>query len=363
MRSKHRLSILALASVYLSPAALAQTGGGQLYTLTNETSGNRVAVYDRAADGALTFNQFVATGGLGTGEGLGNQGAVVLSDDQRFLLAVNAGSNDLSVFAVAENGLVLVDVEASNGTRPVSITQRGSLVFVLNAGSSSISGFRLGFNGDLHAIPGAEAVLSAMDAAPAQIGFGPRGDHLYVTERATDRIARFTLNRADRPGQGVFMDSPGQTPFGFAFGRRGHLIVSEAAGGAPGASTATSYVQLANGSLAANTVSVGAGQAAACWIVVTPDGRLAFTSNTADDTITSFQVGFDGSLSVLAAVSANVGDGPTDMAVTPDGRFFYVLNAAAGTVSDYAIGSDGSLTGIPGSTAPRPGRTTGGAVR
>lgn len=346
------------------PQTSAQTSAGQLYTLTNETTGNRVAVYDRAADGALTFNQLVPTGGLGTGGGLGNQGAVILTTDARFLIAVNAGSNDISVFRVEENGITLVDVESSFGLQPVSLTQHDDLVFVVNAASSSIAGFDLDFDGELTRIGGSTMGLSAPTTAPAQIAFGPRGEHLYVTEKATNAITRMRLNPAARPIMRRTFASPGATPFGFALGRRGQVIVSEAQGGAPMASTVTSYVQESDGGLREVTTSLGAGQGAACWIVNTPDGRIAYASNTADDTVSSFAIGFDGTLTVLDPVAATVGDAPTDMAVTPDGRFFYVLNASDGTVGDYTIGSDGSLTGIPGSTTVLPmGRPTGLAVR
>lgn len=353
-----------LPLVLLSGAAAAQTGAGQLYTLTNEASGNRVAVFDRAADGTLTFDEYVATGGLGTDGGLGNQGAVILTDDERFLLAVNAGSDTVSVLRVEEDGLSLVDVEPVFGQEPVSLTQRGDLVYVANNGTSSISGFRLTFDGDLQLMPGSARRLSTPTAAPAQVQFGPRGQHLYVTEKATNRITRFDLNPAGIPTLRRSFDSPGMTPFGFALARRGQLVVSEAEGGAAGASTTSSYVQQADGSLAPVTTSLGAGQSAACWIVATPDGRVAYASNTADDNVTSYSIGFDGTLTVLAPVAANVGDGPTDMATTPDGRFFYVLNARDGSVGDYVIQPDGSLTGIPGMTAPLAGmRPTGLAVR
>ncbi len=360
MNTNHIIRALALA---ISPMAAAQTGAGQLYTQTNAPTGNEIAIFDRASNGMISFRQRVATGGLGTGGGLGNQGAVILTQDQRFLLAVNAGSNDLSVFRVDEFGLTLIDVEAARGVRPVSVTQHDDMVYVVNAGTSSITGFTLEHDGQLRFLWGSLARLSAQTTAPAQIQFGPRGQHLYVTEKATNRITRFALDAAGLPTQSASMDSPGATPFGFGLGRRGQLIVSEAAGGAAGASTSSSYVQLPNGGLQVVTAALGAGQSAACWIAITPDGRLAFTTNTADDTVSTYNIGFDGTLSVRSAVSATTGDAPTDMAVTPDGRFFYVLNRDAGSIGDYVIDADGNLVSIPGSNMGLPTSATGLAVR
>jgi len=359
-----RSAIALTISLSAASTAAAQTSTGELYTLTNEAAGNRVAVFDRAADGALTFDRYVATGGLGSGGGLGNQGAVVLTDDERFLLAVNAGSHEISVLRVDEDGVTPIDLEGARGLQPVSVTQFGDLVFVVSAETSSIAGFRLGFDGDLEYIAGSAARLGPATTGPAQVQFGPRGRHVYVTEKATNRITRFGLNDAGIPVTRTSFDSPGQTPFGFALGLRGQLIVSEAAGGAPGASTATSYVQGADGELTAVTTSLGAGQAAACWIALSADGRVAYASNTADDTITSYAVAFDGTLTVLESIAASVGDGPTDMAVTRDGRFFYVLNAAEGAIGDYTIDVGGTLTGIPGVVDGLPtGGLTGLAVR
>ncbi len=80
-------------------------GPGAVYTLTNQVAGNAVAVFTRGADGRLTAAGTVATGGTGTGASLGSQSAVSLSNDGRWLFAVNARSNDVSVFAVSPAGL------------------------------------------------------------------------------------------------------------------------------------------------------------------------------------------------------------------------------------------------------------------
>jgi 6-phosphogluconolactonase (cycloisomerase 2 family) len=43
---------------------------------------------------------------------------VVLSDDGRWLLVVNAGSDELSLFAVQPDGLQLADRAGSGGSNP-----------------------------------------------------------------------------------------------------------------------------------------------------------------------------------------------------------------------------------------------------
>src|SRR5947209_15705137 len=126
----------ATAARVAASAAAADGAPGAVYTLMNLTSGNAVAVFARAADGTLSAAGSVATGGTGTGAGLGSQGALALSDDGRWLFAVNAGSNDVSVFDVGPVGLALASRTASGGTLPISLTVHGHVLYVLNAGGT-----------------------------------------------------------------------------------------------------------------------------------------------------------------------------------------------------------------------------------
>src|SRR5262245_5288367 len=116
----------------------AQESDGTVYVAGNEVTGNRILQFLRAENGTLTPGGAFPTGGLGTGGGLGNQGGVVLTDDGQWLLVVNAGSDDVSVFAVdfEAGSLRLVDRKTSGGRRPISIASKGKLVYVLNAGGA-----------------------------------------------------------------------------------------------------------------------------------------------------------------------------------------------------------------------------------
>ena len=99
--------IAILASVGISTAAYSGVAGA-VYIIDNSASGNNVWVYARASDGSLTSLGSVSTHGLGTGTGLASQGAVVLTSDGRWLLVVDAGSNQISVFKVHGVGLTFV---------------------------------------------------------------------------------------------------------------------------------------------------------------------------------------------------------------------------------------------------------------
>ena len=164
-------------------------GWRAVYTLTNQVAGNAVAVFNRAADGTLSAAGTIATGGTGTGGSLGSQGAVALSDDGRRLFAVNAGSNDVSVFDVGPTGLSLASQTASGGTLPISLTAHGSLLYVLNAGGAgNISGFSVRATGGLTPIAGSTQPLSGTNVGPAQVSFSPDGRRLVVTEKNTNLL-------------------------------------------------------------------------------------------------------------------------------------------------------------------------------
>jgi hypothetical protein len=91
--------LLSFVAGFTGPVAAApENSAGTLYTLSNAASGNEVLAYDRSADGSLSFQRSYSTGGLGSGAGLGSQSSVILSKNHQWLFAVNAGSNEISVF-------------------------------------------------------------------------------------------------------------------------------------------------------------------------------------------------------------------------------------------------------------------------
>lgn len=114
-------SILATA-LFLAGIGWAQDEPGAVYAMSNVASGNSILMFDRAANGALTSAGSITTGGHGTGSGLGSQGSLTLTSDQRWLLAVNAGSNDITVFSVRPDGLEFRSRTSSGGTTPISVT-------------------------------------------------------------------------------------------------------------------------------------------------------------------------------------------------------------------------------------------------
>jgi len=347
-------SVLLASLVPLS----AQAGNdvvGALYTMSNDAAGNSVLMFDRNLHGRLKPAGEFDSEGLGTGDGLGNQSGLVIDPAGRWLFVVNAGSDDVSVFAVEEDGLSLLDRKTCGGDRPISLTYARNLLYVLNAGGAvgladSICGFTVGEDGTLTTIPGSTQSLSDANTGPAQISFNSDGNVLVVTEKATDLIDTFTVDADGVPGPATSHASAGGTPFGFAIGKRDQVIVSEAFGGATDASAVSSYHLGKDGTLSSITESAGTTETAACWAIVSNDGRSTYVTNAGSNSISGYSVGFDGTLALLNknGVTGRTGKdtGPLDMAISPDGRNLYTLNGTSDTIGAFRIKAKGGLRSI-----------------
>jgi 6-phosphogluconolactonase (cycloisomerase 2 family) len=253
-------------------------------------------VYDRAADGILTLSGAFPTGGAGLGTGgdpLGSQGSLVLDRTGRLLFAVNAGSNDVSVFLVGAHGFHLLDRKPTGGVMPVSVTVRDGLVYVLNAGGTpNIQGFLIDpFSCHLIHLAGSKRLVAGgTGSAPAEVAFPPDGDVLMATEKSTNQIDTWTVNDEGFAEGRVVTPSSGATPFGFTFDRQDFAIVTEA-----GPSALSSYDVDDDGRLDLLTGTLADGQKANCWVVVTKNHRYAYTTNTASGSISSYRISNDGS--------------------------------------------------------------------
>lgn len=339
-------ALLCLAA-FTVEAVDAVTQTGRVYVMTNKAH-NSVLVYDRAADGSLTFLREVATGGLGTGvtlDPLQSQGSVALRADGNVLVVVNAASGELTAFRVTDSGLEFGSKVLSGGDFPVSVTVDNGLVYALNQlGTPNITGFIVNDNAQLEKIPSStRALAGGALAQPAQVSFTPAGTQLIVTEKGTRLLDIFNVlsgGRTDGPFPQV---SRGFTPFGFAFGPSDSVIISEVENRFPLRSTTSSYHVTRTDGLQPVSRTVPANQTAACWVAVT--GDIAWVVNTGSATITSFQIAADGSITVLNPVAAFTGDGssPIDAAASSDGNFLYVLLSATGQIAIYGT-NGGALT-------------------
>jgi 6-phosphogluconolactonase len=335
---------------------------GAVYTLSNSAAGNAVLAYSRGADGTLSPIASYPTGGTGSGGGLGSQGALVLTDSRRILLAVDAGSDEITSFRVARDGaLTWADRAPSGGDHPISVTVQDGLVYVLNdGGSGNIAALAIDGHGNLAQIPGSSRPLSGAGTGPAQVSFTPDGQFLVVTEKAANAIVTYAVASDGTASAPTAYASAGATPFGFDFDKAGRILVSEAFGGAPNASTVSSYAISNTGVVSVVDATVATTESAACWVVTTPNGKYAYTTNTGSGTVSGFSIDSGGDLTLLDADGVTgvtgAGTSPIDAGTSKHGDFLYVLDGGTDAISAFGIGSDGSLVpsagiaGLPASS-------------
>jgi 6-phosphogluconolactonase (cycloisomerase 2 family) len=324
--------------------------GGEVYVLSNQASGNSVLVYARSSNGSLTAGGSFPTGGNGTGSGLGSQGSVILHEyaGNSYLFAVNAGSNDVTVFRVDGGTLSQVDKVSSHGTMPISLTVHEALLYVLNGGGTgNISGFHINADGHLTYLENSTKSLSSDNAGPAQIQFNNAGTQLVVTEKNTNRISTYSVDNTGLASDVISHPAVGITPFGFGFDNHDQLIVTDAFNGAAGQSAVTSFSLSSTGNLSLIDGPEGTKQTSACWLAIANNGKYCYSTNTGSASITGFSIQ-NGALELLNAngVTATTGTTPIDVSLTNNSKFLYNVNSTSHSISMFRVNEDGSLDAL-----------------
>jgi 6-phosphogluconolactonase (cycloisomerase 2 family) len=324
-----------------------------VFVQTNESSGNHVVVYDRAADGTLTRAGAYATGGNGgaalpgtESDRLASQGSLVYDPASNLVIAVNAGSDTVSSFAVNGDRLRLTSVVSSGGQFPASLAVQGRLAYVLNSGGAgTVQGFRIA-GSRLVSIPNSARSLGLANTAPpnfltspGQVGFSPDGGQLLVTTKASGSTIDVFQVKSDGRLSAAPVANPSATPvpFAFTFTPSGRLAAGEAA-----ASSVTTYALSANGTLG-DPKSQSDGQVALCWIQRV--GRYFYVSNTGSNNISGYTIAADGQPALVTptGIVGATEPGPIDL-TSPSGGGFLYAETGSGTVDEFAVNADGTLT-------------------
>jgi 6-phosphogluconolactonase len=339
---------LALCVMLLAASPLLATAGAagseSVYTISNAAT-NSVLQYQASSNGALTLAGTYPTHGIGTGAKLASQGAVALTQNGRWLLAVDAGSNQVTVFSVNSNGnLTFASITGSQGTAPISVTVSDNVVYVLDNGTGTvpgnIAGFMLGSSGALTFIPGSVQPLSGpANTSPEQIGFGNSGRVLVVTEKAAGAIDTYQVGGNAVASSPTVTPSNSAGPYGFAFSSQGYLVLSEAATG-----TLSSYSVSNTGGLLTLSGSLPDFGNAPCWVAISPDGGFAYTSNAHGGTISVYSISGDGTMSLISSVAAKTSIPTLDLTFGTSGHssFLYVLNG--NSITTFQVYADGSIS-------------------
>jgi 6-phosphogluconolactonase (cycloisomerase 2 family) len=326
--------------------------GPAVFVQTDNTAGNQVVASQRSGDGTLTLAGTYPTGGLGgqlTGsvvDHLASQGSLGYDAQQHLLIAVNAGSNSVTVFGVHGTGLHQRQIIRSGGLFPGSVAIRGNLVYVLNAlRGGSVQGYRLSPAGRLAFLRGSHRRLHLSQSAtpqftntPGQVAFSPSGSQLIVTTKANGNdIDVFGVGPGGRLSASPVVNSEGSTvPFAIAFDQAGHLVIADAG------TNALSTFTLGSGGTVTLIDSVGTGQAATCWVTAT--GGTLFASNAGSANVSGYTASASGQLTLLGQTATD--PGTVDAAATPGGAFLYVQTGGNGIIDEFSVGTGGSLTSV-----------------
>jgi 6-phosphogluconolactonase len=334
---------------------------GYLYVNLNTAGANAVAGFARNSDGTISPlpGSPFAVGGAGSSSSLSSQGALQLSSNRRYLLAVDAGSNQISVLRMGKDGS-LAPLEGSpfgsGGRYPVSIAVAKDLVYVANQGNggSNYTGFNFDSKGNLTPIAG--SAVSLLDGSGVgDVLIDSKGRILVGTRVGTSLIDSFAIDKS-----GLLQAAPtsplkaqGLGPLGSAFrdGKPLQLFVSNAHDGAFNG-TISSFSVASDGSLTALGSSPYPDfQTAPCWVALSPDNKFLFTANTASGSISSYPVAADGSLGLVATTPLRgaPGLGAIDLKLDPTGNYLYVVANNIGAVSVLAVvgGAMTELTDSP----------------
>ncbi len=329
-------------------------GGSPVFVQTNDPSGNQVVSYLPTGSGLREVSR-VDTGGDGTSipssvvDKLASQGSLAYDPAEGLLVAVNGGSNSITVFHTFGPYLTFGRLLPSGGSTPVSVAVRGDLVYVLDAGGS---GAVQGYDADtLTPIPGSGRSLGlnptltpAFLNTPGQIGFTPDGRHLIVTTKAngSDIDVFDVAPTGGLSGGATVNPSATPVPFGFTFDRSGDLVVTEA-----GTSNVTTYRLGADDRLT-ELGTVTDGLSALCWVAGTWQG-LFFGTNAGSGSVTGYTIDPHGLPKVVSTTPTHAG--PIDLVASPDGSTLYVETGGSDLVDIFSIRPNGSLVPI-GSVAP-----------
>ena len=383
MRTLHKrmaLSLLGLSYLFLASCEriddlIPKGEGGEgndpisyLYALTNSID-NEVLVYEIAENGELSLTHGYLTQGEGSGtarpggpgegaDALSAQDPLILSDDDQFLFAVNAGNNTVTSFRVYDHGarLEVADVVASGGVFPVSVSVHDNILYVVNEGANgnidfrddiagdepgSIQGYRVNKQGKLIPIPGSNVALDYALTNRGTIDFSPDGQVLAITEIRADQVAHFLIDEAGKPEGPYVYELPGDRPlgpFGAQFDNNGffHASVVNEIGPiespSPSGEVVTFRFDGEGGTYIVGRVPTNG--SAACWFEPTSDFRYGYVTNTITDDISGYKIGDDGSLTALTdnSIVASTGTRTVPLEITSIPGFLFVLAPGPGAI-------------------------------
>ena len=394
---------------FYKPKPQETSSEGAVYAMTNDFETNSIVSYGRNDDGTLELINTVLTGGKGAafdgGEGLDpliSAYSLIITDDREHVIAVNAGSNTVSVFKVNDDfSLRLTDVQQVYGVGPNSVAYHNGLVYVSSIDADgqfagepdqegNLTGFRINERGRLRPIRNSVRLL---ENRPSAVQFSPDGRFLVVSSinagsvslnsGSNDEIVVYEVRRGGRLSRNPVsaaastdVNNPDNRNLASAIGfeivqenGKQYIVVTEArefqADGTPPAFAALQTGSVSTWELGrfgeltpvAIDVITGTGQfdgeRTACWIEFSHDESVFWVSNALESTISTYS--FEDGKTELLNRTAAAGTGPAegdpfgttdgwvDLWLSDDGDYLYQLFGLSGSIGVYKVGENGAL--------------------
>ncbi len=311
-----------------APASMAIAPTGEFAFVANSqcVNGNQncnsISRYTIGVDGALT--QLVGPQGVGL-----NPVALALNPAGSLLFVANRDSNTVSVFSIQLNGAqigstlpdgTLTQVSGSPflaGTGPVAlaVAPAGNFLYVVNGVSNDISAFSISSKGVLTPVLGSP-FAGTNAVVPAGIGIAPSGNFVYVSNFGSNNVSAFTA--------------------------------------CTNVNLITSTCPIADGRLVEISSSPFVADLGPGPMAITPRGSYLYVADTSSDQISIFFVDINsGTLKPTLPPTMPTGPGPVALSIHPTGQWLYTANYSAGTVSVFGLSGETGLLTAQGTVTTR----------
>lgn len=354
---RQKAALLAAAAMLLAPLtasagerssfdpAAYHRHGHTVYINANIVGGNAVLAYDIQADGslkALSRSPF-ATSGHGFYDPSFVLGPFDVDQEMAIsrdvLYAVNAGSNDISAFRIAEDGSLSPLASqpfSSGGSTPVSIGVHDRYLVTVNSAQDpaqaddgsvpSLTASAIQFDGGLRLLNRTPSPLAA-DAQPSQALTADTGPFVFNAEfpggghlNAFFQRPNGKLVQTDSVMLPLEANNVQPLPLGlWANPLAPYLYV-----GFVNTSEVGVYAVSEAGKLQFVHKASNSG-VAVCWLRVSSDGKFLYTSNTGDNSMSVYDLSAPASPVEIQHISVGGTGGVQQFSLTPDGNFIYLL--------------------------------------
>src|SRR3954451_5914520 len=330
------------------------------------------------------------TGGRGSHD-LSNAGVldaeqqIVTNPDRTLLFAVNAGSDTVAAFHIADDG-TLAPVAGSpfpsRGKAPASVGVSGDELFVANKAQDGIrdlhktkasyAAFHIEANGSL--TPIGTPVQVPARSSPTETYVPPHTGHLMISTEESGPFRAFTIgddgSLPQGPNSPLGLDKrvyPKQRKPDYPVWPQGlaaHPTLPLLYAGVANVRRLVVYSYDASARLKFVSQQVVKGAILPCWVEVSSDGTRLYTGNAGSQNISVFDIGTDPRHPrQIQRVKLHGRGLPWNFQLDPSGRYLFMVNMRAissippgkgNTLHSFAIGADGKLKELSSSPVPIP---------